>query len=71
MRIGKKRGRGVYMDKDELACRYHETSSLHSLKYLLKNDKDALLRIMSSIKRAILEEEAKCLAGQLINKVKK
>jgi len=53
------------------ACRYHETSSLHSLKYLLRNDKDALLRIMSSIKRAILEEEAKCLAGQLINKVKK
>jgi len=52
------------MGKEELAA-------IQTLKYLLKNDKDALLRIMSSIKRAILEEEAKCLAGQLINKVKK
>ncbi len=58
------------MNKDELACRYHETSSLHSLKYLLKNDKDALLRILNSIKRAIWEEESQALTDRTIGRVK-
>lgn len=51
------------MEKEELA--------IHTLKYLLKNDKDALLRVMSSIKRAIWEEESKCLADRVIQRAKK
>lgn len=65
MRIGKKRGRGyIYMGKEELAA-------IQVLRYLLKNDKEALLRVMSSIKRAIWEEESKCLADRVIEKAKK
>jgi len=51
------------MGKEELA--------IHTLKYLLRNDKDALLRVMTSIKRAIWEEESKCLADRVIEKAKK
>lgn len=51
------------MKKEELA--------IYTLKYLLKNDKDALLRVMSAIKRAIWEEESKCLADKVIQRAKK
>jgi len=51
------------MEKEELA--------IQTLKYLLKNDKDALLRVMTSIKRAIWEEESKCLAEKVIERAKK
>jgi hypothetical protein len=51
------------MEKEELA--------IQTLKYLLRNDKDALLRVMSSIKRAIWEEESKCLANRVIERAKK
>lgn len=61
--FGKKRGRGYILEKEELA--------IHTLKYLLKNDKNALLRVMSSIKRAIWEEESKCLAEKVIQRAKK
>ena len=61
--FGKKRGRGYILEKEELA--------IHTLKYLLKNDKAALLRVMSSIKRAIWEEESKCLADRVIQRAKK
>ena len=61
--FGKKRGRGYILEKEELA--------IHTLKYLLKNDKAALLRVMSSIKRAIWEEESKCLAEKVIQRAKK
>jgi len=60
MRIGKKRGRGVYMEKE----------ALEILKYLLKNDKDALLRVMSEIKNEILEEESKAITDRLIVRAK-
>jgi hypothetical protein len=50
------------MGKEELA--------IHTLKYLLRNDKDALLRVMTSIKRAIWEEESKALADRTIGRVK-
>jgi len=52
------------MGKEELAA-------IQVLRYLLKNDKDALLRVMTSIKRAIWEEESKCLADRVIEKAKK
>ena len=61
--FGKKRGRGYILEKEELA--------IQTLKYLLKNDKAALLRVMSSIKRAIWEEESKCLANRVIQRAKK
>ena len=61
--FGKKRGRGYILEKEELA--------IHTLKYLLKNDKNALLRVMSSIKRAIWEEESKSLANRVIQRAKK
>jgi hypothetical protein len=51
------------MEKEELA--------IQTLKHLLKNDKEALLRVMSSIKRAIWEEESKCLANRVIERAKK
>jgi hypothetical protein len=51
------------MEKEELARQ--------TLKYLLRNDKKALLRVMSSIKRAIWEEESKCLANRVIERAKK
>ena len=51
------------MGKEELA--------IQTLKYLLRNDKDALLRVMTSIKRAIWEEESKCLATRVIERAKK
>ena len=51
------------MSKEELA--------IHTLKHLLRNDKDALLRVMTSIKRAIWEEESKCLANRVIERAKK
>jgi hypothetical protein len=51
------------MNKEELA--------IHTLKDLLRNDKDALLRVMTSIKRAIWEEESKCLADRVIQRAKK
>jgi hypothetical protein len=61
--FGKKRGRGYILEKEELA--------IQTLKYLLRNDKAALLRVMSSIKRAIWEEESKCLANRVIERAKK
>ena len=51
------------MGKEELA--------IQTLRYLLRNDKSALLRVMSSIKRAIWEEESKCLANRVIERAKK
>ena len=63
MQIGKKKGRGYILGKEELA--------IQTLKYLLRNDKDALLRVMTSIKRAIWEEESKCLANRVIERAKK
>jgi len=54
---------GYILEKEELA--------IHTLKYLLRNDKEALLRVMSSIKRAIWEEESKCLANRVIERAKK
>lgn len=50
------------MEKEELA--------IQTLKYLLRNDKAALLRVMSSIKRAIWEEESNALADRTIGRVK-
>lgn len=52
----------MYTEKEELA--------IWVLKYLLENDKDALLRVMSEIKRAILEEEANALAQRAIGRAK-
>jgi len=54
---------GYILEKEELA--------IQTLKYLLRNDKEALLRVMSSIKRAIWEEESKCLANRVIERAKK
>jgi len=54
---------GYILEKEELA--------IQTLKYLLRNDKAALLRVMSSIKRAIWEEESKCLAEKVIQRAKK
>jgi hypothetical protein len=54
---------GYILEKEELA--------IQTLKYLLRNDKAALLRVMSSIKRAIWEEESKCLANRVIERAKK
>jgi len=54
---------GYILEKEELA--------IQTLKYLLRNDKDALLRVMSSIKRAIWEEESKCLAERVIQRARK
>jgi len=51
------------LEKEELA--------IQTLKYLLRNDKAALLRVMSSIKRAIWEEESKCLAERVIQRARK
>jgi hypothetical protein len=48
-----------------------EELAIYTLKYLLRNDKEALLRVMSSIKRAIWEEESKCLANRVIERAKK
>ena len=50
------------MEKEELA--------IQTLKYLLEKDKDALLRVMSAIKRAILEEESKALTQRAIGRAK-
>lgn len=52
----------MYTEKEELA--------IWVLRYLLENDKDALLRVMSEIKRAILEEEANALAQRAIGRAK-
>jgi hypothetical protein len=54
---------GYILGKEELA--------IQTLKHLLRNDKDALLRVMTSIKRAIWEEESKCLANRVIERAKK
>jgi len=54
---------GYILEKEELA--------IQTLKYLLRNDKAALLRVMSSIKRAIWEEESKCLAEKVIQRARK
>jgi len=54
---------GYILEKEELA--------IQTLKYLLRNDKAALLRVMSSIKRAIWEEESKCLAERVIQRARK
>jgi len=51
------------LEKEELA--------IQTLRYLLRNDKAALLRVMSSIKRAIWEEESKCLAEKVIQRARK
>ena len=51
------------MEKEELA--------IQTLKHILRTDKDSLLRVMSAIKRAIWEEESKCLADRVIERAKK
>lgn len=48
-----------------------ELAAIQNLRYLLRTDKDALLRVMSAIKRAILEEESKCITNLLIERAKK
>jgi len=48
-----------------------EELAIQTLNHLLRNDKDSLLRVMTSIKRAIWEEESKCLANRVIERAKK
>lgn len=72
MRIGKRRGRGVYiLNKEDLGCRYQEVSATHALKHLLRHDKAALFRVMNAIKVAIYEEESRDLTDKAIEKAKK
>lgn len=59
------------MNKEELGNRYYEVKSVQLLTHLLKNDKDALFRVMQRIKLAIYEEESKKLADRTIEKAKK
>lgn len=59
------------MNKEELGNRYYEVKSVQLLTHLLKNDKDALFRVMQRIKLAIYEEESKKLADKTIEKAKK
>jgi YesN/AraC family two-component response regulator len=59
------------MNKEELGHRYYEVKSLQLLTYLLKNDKDALWRVLNRIKSAIQQEEAGQQASDLLERVKK
>lgn len=59
------------MNKEEIGNRYYEVKSIRLLTHLLKNDKDALFRVMNAIKMAIYEEESKKLADRTIEKAKK
>ena len=59
------------MNKEELGCRYHEVSAFNNLKHLLKNDKDALWRVLNRIKMVIQQEEAGQVASDLLDRVKK
>jgi hypothetical protein len=59
------------MNKEELGCRYQETSAFNALRHLLNHDKDALWRVLNRIKNVIQQEEAGAQASALLDRVKK
>lgn len=59
------------MNKEEIGNRYIELMARKYLLQLLRQDRSALLRIMTDVKMAIYDEEAKMAADDLIKRVKK
>ena len=59
------------MNKEDIGNRYIEIMARKYLLQLLKQDRSALLRIMSDVKMAIYDEEANMQAKELIKRVKK
>jgi hypothetical protein len=59
------------MNKEDVGNRYVELMARKYLLQLLKQDRSALLRVMTDVKVAIFDEEAKMMADDLIKRVKK
>ena len=59
------------MNKEDIGNRYLEVMARKYLLQLLKQDRSALLRIMTDVKLAIYEEESSMEAQELIKRAKK
>lgn len=59
------------MNKEDIGNRYIEIMARKYLLQLLKQDRSALLRIMTDVKMAIFDEESRMAADELIKRVKK
>ena len=59
------------MNADDIKTSYLETVAKKYCKQLLRRDRGALLRVMSYVKHEILEEEAKCLMENAIERAKR
>lgn len=59
------------MNKEDVGTAYMELMARKYLLQLLKQDRSALLRIMTDVKMAIYNEESKMAAEDLIKRVKK
>jgi hypothetical protein len=62
---------GKNMNKEDIGNRYLEVMARKYLLQLLKQDRSALLRIMTDVKLAIYEEESSMEAQELIKRAKK
>lgn len=59
------------MNKEEIGIRYVELMARKYLLTLLKQDRSALMRVMTDVKMAIFDEEAKMEADELIRRAKR
>ena len=59
------------MNKEEIGIRYVELMARKYLLTLLKQDRSALMRVMTDVKMAIFDQEAKMEADELIRRAKR